>query len=423
MGSGGCDILKVIRHEHTAGGEESKHDVETEVTLPQRGAIPLAACLAAMLLGACAHSPRNLPAVETLPPLHTPEGTLVAEAAISQTSTPDMLVMSDEMKEFVDRYVSGTQRQRLLSLHRGLLSPAMAGISYDASADGTAAEVFHSGEANCLSYAHLFVAMARYAGLDARYLSTTLRPEWSRHGAQIALRRHVNVTVRLRNGEQYVVDIDPVSRERIASADVLDDEQAIALYHGNMAMDALLDKNLESAYAQALKAISLGEDLDYLWVNLGIVYRRAGQDAAAESLYRTALEINPQSRTAMNNMAVLYNTRGDVEQARVWEQRVMKRREQNPYYHYYLGEQAEEQGELEMALGHYLEAIALKRTESEFYFRTARLYLELQDREASRQYIEQAIEHSRLVGEREEYRAFLRKLESKSFAAARVEPH
>lgn len=422
MGSGGCDILKVIRREYIAGGETSKHDVETEVTTPQRGAIPLAACLAAMLLGACAHSPRNLPAVEDLPALHTPDGELVAESAVSQTHTPDMLVMTDEMKDFVDRYVSGTQRQRLQSLHRGLLSPAMIGITYESDADGTAAEVFHSGEANCLSYAHLFVAMARYAGLDARYLSTKLRPEWSRHGAQVALRRHVNVTVKLRNGEQYVVDIDPVSRERIASADVLEDRQAFALYHGNMAMDALLEQDLDRAYSQALKAIELGGDIDYLWVNLGIIYRRSGQDAEAESLYRAALEINPESRIAMNNMAVLYNSRGDTEEARVWEQRVLKRREQNPYYHYYLGEKAEAQGELQMALEHYLEAIDLKRTESEFYFRTARLYLELQDRESSKTYIEQAIEHSRLVGEREEYRAFLRKLESRSFASAQLEP-
>ena len=85
-------------------------------------------------------------------------------------------------------------------------------MRYDMSADGTAAEAFASGRANCLSYAHLFVALARYAGLDANYQSLTLRPEWSRHGDRVALRQHVNVRVDLRGGEQYMVDIDPVSR-------------------------------------------------------------------------------------------------------------------------------------------------------------------------------------------------------------------
>ncbi len=382
----------------------------------------VATCLLASVLAACAHQGGPSASIRDLPPLQLPEGELGPEQALATTSTPDMLAMTDEMKDFVERYATGSQRQRLQTLHRSLQSPAMVGIDYDPDADGTAAEVYHSGAANCLSYAHLFVAMARHAGLNANYLSTTLRPEWSRHGDQVALRRHVNVTVRLRQGEQYVVDIDPVGRDRVASADILDDREAFALYHGNLAMDALLKQDLEEAYAQAIRAISMGRDLDYLWTNLGIIYRRAGQDDAAEALYQMALSVSPNSRTAMNNLAILYAERGDEEQARYWEERVRKRREQNPFYHYYLGEKAEADGDLGAALAHYEEAIELKKTEAEFYYRVARLYREMQRREESRLYIQHAIEHARLVAEREEYRAFLDKLDADAVVTARFQP-
>ena len=134
--------------------------------------------------------------------------TLSANAALDTTETPELLALDEDMRAFVDQYVT---------CQPGLPAPAprkpctaacaarpFIGIDYDPSADGTAAEAFHSefrGKGRCLTYAHLFIAMARHAGLDARYLSVSLRPEWSRHGEQVALRKHVNVVVRLRNGE------------------------------------------------------------------------------------------------------------------------------------------------------------------------------------------------------------------------------
>lgn len=377
--------------------------------------------LLCLVLTACAVQSPRLPAAASLPALHAPTLSLEPRAVLAATDTPPLLEISNDMREFVDRYVSGSQRQRLLSLHQSLQSPAMAGVSYDPTADGTASEVFASGSANCLSYAHLFVAMARYAGLDARYLSVSLRPEWSRHGRQIALRKHVNVTVRLRNGEEYVVDIDPVARSRIATAGTLRDTEAAALYHGNLAMDALLRDDLAGAYSQAVKALSLGPRIEYLWVNLGAIYRQAGQDDAAEAMYRTALQIDPDSRSAMNNLAVLYHARGDFEQAQYWEDLVSERQALNPFYHYHLGEEAEASGDLEAALAHYMDAIALKNSEAEFYYRVARLYLARQQRDESRRYIEQAIERARLVGERQEYRQFLSQLESGEVFTAGLE--
>lgn len=381
----------------------------------------LLAGLAVLVLSACAGQSRFGFNPDELPPLQVDAAPLEAGAALDTTQTPPLLAMDDDMRAFIGRYVTGSQRQRLQSLHRGLRSRALVGIDYDPDADGSAADVFHSGVANCLSYAHLFVAMARHAGLDARYLSVSLRPEWARHGEQVALRKHVNVVVRLRNGEEYVVDIDPVPRERVASARVLKDREAAALHHGNRAMEALFRQDSAAAYAEAVRALSLGGNIDYLWVNLGAIYRMAGQDAAAEAMYRQALELNPDSPSAMNNLAVLYFDRGELEESRRWEERVRKRRETNPFYHYYLGELAEAAGDQEQALEHFLDAIDLQEDEAEFYFRVARLFLAMERVEQSRSFAEKAVMHSRLVGERKTYQLFLEQLQRSGVVTAQID--
>ena len=86
-------------------------------------------------------------------------------------STPDLLELDDNRRAFVERYtgdVSG-ERARLMTLHRAIKGSATLGVRYDPDADGTARDAFHRGTANCLSYASLFVALAREAGLDAGY--------------------------------------------------------------------------------------------------------------------------------------------------------------------------------------------------------------------------------------------------------------
>jgi Flp pilus assembly protein TadD len=186
-------------------------------------------------------------------------------------------------------------------------------------------------------------------------------------------------------------------------------------------MEALFHQDSAEAYAEAVRALSLGGNIDYLWVNLGAIYRVAGQDAAAEAMYRQALELNPDSPSAMNNLAVLYFDRGELEESRRWEERVRKRRQTNPFYHYYLGELAEAAGDHEQALEHYLDAIDLQEDEAEFYFRVARLFLTMERVEQSRSFAEKAVMHSRLVGERKTYQLFLEQLQRSNVVTAQID--
>jgi len=373
-----------------------------------------------LLLG-CASFTSYSPDLDALVPLEQGDHDLSVAAAENMAPTPDLLALTDDMREFADRYVltARTPRLRLNLLHSSLRSGALLGVDYDPEADGTAAQAFERGVANCLSYAHLFISMARYAGLDARYQSHSLRPEWSRYGTRVALRQHVNVSVRTRGMQRYMVDIDPIQRHTIADTRLLADEDAFALHHNNIAMISLRNDRVEDAYVHAIKAVSMSSNTDYLWVNLGTIYSRAGQPEAAQRSYLTAIELNPDSRSAMNNLVVLHSRQGNVERAALWEQQVSRHRERNPYYYVYLGEQAELAGDFQAAIGHYRAAIQRKDSDAEFYFRLGKLYVSLEQPRRGVEYVRQAIERARLVGEREEYQAFLDRIQGRSVAQLR----
>jgi len=361
------------------------------------------------LVAGCAVKPDAADRVAALPPLQL-EGELLAVSEVEQrVPTPDLLALNDEMKAFVARYTEDIrqEQQRLVNLHRAIRGSATLGVSYDAQAGGTAADVFYRGTANCLSYASLFVAMAREAGLDASYQWLEIRPQWTRSGERILVRLHVNVDVDVRHGQRFMADIDPLAPGDVAGSRLLGDIDAQALHHSNIAMQALAVNDLRSAWLHGVRALQWSPDLAHLWVNLGVIYRVAGQPAAAESSYLYALQLDGREYSAMNNLVILYGMQGrPLDQAR-WEARVASHRVDNPYYHAWLGEQAFESQDLQRALASYERAVALSPQDSRLLYSLGLVHWELGESALASAYVEQAIEAATLYSEITAYRVQL----------------
>lgn len=360
---------------------------------------------AALLLCGCAtgsHAPSTL---SQLPPLlHEGRETGLDEIAI-RAPTPELLEVDDAMQAFVRRYAdeSVSRRQRLLSLHSAISGSATLGIDYDPAAEGTASEVFRSQQANCLAYANLFIALAREAGLDARYQWVSVRPTWTRMGERVAVRLHVNASVQLNRRDRFMVDLDPLPARDITGSMEISDTDAQALHHSNVAMDALADERLEEAWLHAMRALQLSPQMPHLWVNMGVVYRWSGQFAAAEDVYLQALELDSYERSAMNNLMVLYGLQGREEERAYWETRVARYRDTNPYYHAWLGDQAAEESDWRGALGHYLDALALSPEDPELLFSVGLIYRELGELKAALRYVGEARDYASLMSERRRY--------------------
>ena len=381
---------------------------------------PVVALLFSAALVACSTTPHSVREISDLPPLQLERRSVPVTEVASRVPSPDLLAIDDEMREFVQRNTSGVPhaRQRLMMLHRAITGAGSLNLQYDAFAEGTAREVFHRGSANCLSYANLFVALAREAGLDARYQWLEMRPQWTRLGERVMVRMHVNVLVNLNRGAKYMVDIDPLPTRDIAGSREISDTDALALYHNNIAMDALANEELELAWLHAVRAVQLTPEEPYLWVNLGAIYRWAGQLQEAERSYLYALQLDPWERSAMNNLAVLYGMEEREEERLHWLQRVRRHRDSNPYFHAWLGDQAAEGGDLRKALQHYEEALDLLPGDSSLLYATGLIYYRLEDLQEASGYIRRAMEHATLRSEIDTYQLKLEAVQRRQMAGS-----
>jgi Flp pilus assembly protein TadD len=323
------------------------------------------------------------------------------------------------MREFVREQTRGThnQRNKLMSLHWAVKGKGGLAMHYDPFADGNARQAFERGSANCLSYAHMFLALAREAGLNAHYQWVEVRPEWHRMGERVAVRMHVNVQIKLRDGSEYMVDIDPLSRSQVAGARLMSDEEGLAFFYNNQAMTALAEERPAEAWRQLVRAIEVSPGLSQLWVNLGAIYRYAGQYVEAEQAYFRALEIDRGDRSAMNNLVVLYNLQERSNESEYWLDRLKHYRDLNPYYHASLGDEAMENKSWDEAYEHYAKARELQPDDGQLIYSLGlAAHFRGDDAEAER-LISRAIEKAAFAVEKERYRLELRSIREQQAAA------
>ncbi|MFT5710589.1 MAG: Flp pilus assembly protein TadD [Halioglobus sp.] len=353
-----------------------------------------------LFLTACAPNTSHIDALANLSPLVFDTNVITVDDVAALVPTPDLLAVDDDMQAFVETYTGElyNDRQRMNHLHQSITSSAILNILYASDAEGAAADVFHRGTANCLSYANLFVALAREAGLDANYQWVKVRPQWSRVGERIAVRLHVNVIITMRHGQEYIVDIDPLPPSETTGTHVLSDIDALALYHNNIAMGALARNEIDQAWIHAVRALQLSPKMSLLWVNMGAIYRIAGQHEDAQSSYFTALALNSRDRSAMNNLVVLYNLDGNEEQAKYWSDQVARYRTNNPWYHAWLGDKAGEAGDWSQALMHYSDARRHDPKDSRLQYALGLIHYQLGDLTEARRFVAMAIETASTAG-------------------------
>ncbi len=172
-------------------------------------------------------------------------------------------------------------------------------------------------------------------------------------------------------------------------------------------MQSLAGGDVGQAWFDAVRALQLSPSMAHLWVNLGAVYRAAGQFRAAEDSYRQALLLDPGEHSAMNNLVVLFRMEGRDTERAYWEARVASYRDANPYYHAWLGEQAASAGDWDEARRHYEHAVALSSGDSRLLYSLGQVHWELGDQVAASRYLERAIESASLRSEIVAYRAQL----------------
>lgn len=286
----------------------------------------------------------------------------------------DPLAMSPEMKRFVDNHLGSRSftEDRAWRLSYAALDPWILDFEYDPHVTLTAREAFRIRRGNCLAFSNMFIAMARYAGLNAWYREVEIEPEWNSREDTLLVSLHVNAATRDR-GKEYVIDVSRRPKREGERHRVISDREAEAQFYNNLGANALVKNNLPMAYAYFLKAEETLPGLPYIWSNLGVVFNRNEQVEDAILAYETALQLDARHTVSLNNLYSIYEERGELEKAQKLQQRVERNRRKNPFYLHYLSEVAFSEHLWDEAIDYAKRAIRLEDKEYSFYYTLAQL--------------------------------------------------
>lgn len=317
-----------------------------------------------LMLGACA--PLQ-PGSVTPPPLKN------AGPAV-QIDDVDVLEVTPAMEEFLDRYVLKYEnaQSRLELLTMAVTRSGVLGFEYDETRTMTASEAFSSRRGNCVAFANLMVALARRADLKASYQEVFLSPEWSDfEDDTVLLYKHVNVVVETPHSA-WLVDVSGVKIRQSDRRRLVEDSYAKALYLNNIAVEALLENDLQRAFAYVNKAIETNRNVIDPWVNLGVIYGRNEQLDDAAFALKQALRIDAGDQSAMSNLYEVYVEQGDLQAAADLEARVERYRRKNPYYLLRLSDEALAQEQYAESISLLQKAIKKKEDDHKLYFALAK---------------------------------------------------
>ena len=300
----------------------------------------------------------------------------VMEQKVDRYPEVDPLQINQEIRVLVDKAVQdedeneGRLRKLLLLLYG---SDGLA-LRYAPEVTHTAIESFAARQGNCLSVMNLFVAMARYAGIDANFQTVKVRPNWDRRGNLVVLSQHINATGRFGPHRRYVSDFTPeVSLQQFTST-TLTDVQARSLYFTNIGVEALIEGNSEEALDFLKNALFLDPDSSVAWNNIGAIYSDLGNSELTEFSYKMSVLKDNNSMSAIGNLAKFYRKNGQLARAKQYDRAIERFNETNPYFFYSQGSAALSDDNFVLAEELFLKAVSLMRFEPVFYQALSRLY-------------------------------------------------
>ena len=278
---------------------------------------------------------------------------------------PDVLGLTPAMASFVPLEAQSdlTLRERVDTLINALSDRGYYEGTYEPSLSFTASETFERKQGNCLSFTSLFVALARKAGLDARFQRVRGMVAYDARNGMLENQQHINVLVRHDPsiGSEYDVIVDfNTARPKRNITRVISDDAATALYLNNFGIDHLVRGELGEAFRYLRAAIELDSKSSALWINLGTMYLRLEELENARRAYLHALRLDDANTAALAGLQIVHNRRGEFSRANALSLRLRDLRNKNPYYHFALAQKAYARQEFRRALTHLADSIRLR---------------------------------------------------------------
>ncbi len=334
---------------------------------------------------------------------------LVLSPAETVWAPAEVFDLNSEMKLFVDQYVnsSAPELDRVYDLVNAIFDDDKLNFVYDRSRTKTAAETFQEQSGNCLSFSNLFIAMARYAGLDARFQEVDMPPTWDKHGQIVVNAQHVNVVVFI-EGRPFEVDLAAtVDRIRIGTR-VVSDHRALAHYFSNKGVDSFGNGSPIRARENFKKAVRADPTCAFAWSNLAVSESTLGNLEVAEQAYQRSLELAPNRLGTLDNLVKLYEKMDRKADSSKLQKKVARYRRKNPFYHFLLGQRAFDRGAYEAAVHHFQQAVKRRSGDHSFHFQLAQALAHIGEMDKARKQLAKA---EQAATQQEDQNRYSRKLE------------
>ncbi len=268
---------------------------------------------------------------------------------------------------------------------------------YDRYGTRTAGQVLQSGEGNCLSYANLFVAMARSVGLRACYLDASEQlNEFSKSGSVLVRWGHVLVGVRM--GPDWIAVEFDGRAGRARRYRVVGDLEAIADFYNNLGSEMAWSGKESGGFGsgQAIRAYGMATRIDpgfaRAWNNLGVALSRAGRQREAMRAYSSAIRVSPGFPAPRANLGHFLRKGGNSVAARRAYAKAVALAPGNAHYRYFLGRELLDAGQEDQAREQFMKGRQLDDSLFQIQLELARLHVKRaewkQAREAARRVLE-----------------------------------
>lgn len=371
-----------------------------EQTLISTLRLPVLLVLLLVLCGGCTVLPGKM--IDYDPALINGERAFGEVVPINEAPSAELTTVSPEMAQYMNNTVGGTRLavSRFKRLLKALSDDGYFTSTYNADKTFNAADTFANKSGNCLSYTAMFITMARYAGMNARFQIVRVPPSWDADSGYLIRYTHINVLVtgvkmdKLGGGD-FTVDFNAVHPEPEYSRRIVSDRYAESLFHANRSVTSVRAGDDRTGLAHLRRAIELVPDNADLWINLGAFYGKRDDFAAAIDAYEVGLSIDPGNKGAISGLSRAYAGAGDMAKAEFYGNQVKRYRQKNAYYHFALAQAQFEQADYPEALAAINTAIGLKRGNGRFYFMKALTEQKLGDVDAARKSFQRAQRYGR----------------------------
>lgn len=305
-------------------------------------------------LAACASAPK----VETFEQSVQRQ---LTERGLAPGSVELPFALDDEMRRWAHEQVAASSRQPAEladELLTALLSRSGLDLLYQSGHTGTAREVFTTKTANCLAFTHLFVGMARELGLAVYYLRVDDLQRFDREGDLVIASGHVTAGFGPPQ-QRRILEFSELPIRDYKQIRQIDELEAVAMFYSNRGAELLRQGDEPGALPWLETAVRIDPELSQAWVNLGVAQRRAGQMARAEASYRRALEADPETLAAYQNLAALLQLDKRGEEAAALLALTDRRSNRNPFSYLALGDLALHEKRRAEAVRYYRRALRL----------------------------------------------------------------